>query len=121
MLVTAESLTDEQISESGLDAETIEHAIAVDPNWPGGARYWGRRHREARARVAAAINARAEQDAADAEYERVAERQRKAKSDGRAVAEPAFAADTVCGVPERGSLCMTPANQCTRHARAKGV
>lgn len=56
--VTAENVTDGQIRASGLDDETIEHAIAADPNWPGGMRHWARVHREARARVVAAINAR---------------------------------------------------------------
>lgn len=56
--VTAENLTDEQIRASGFGVDTIEYAIAVDPNWPGGARHWAMIHHRARARIAAAINAR---------------------------------------------------------------
>jgi hypothetical protein len=56
--ITADTITDSQIQQSGADAETIEHAIAVDPNWPGGRRHWARVHRQARMHCADLINAR---------------------------------------------------------------
>jgi hypothetical protein len=69
--VTAASITDEQIriapiappdlANDILYGESVdeirEYAIAVDPNWPGGMRHWGRVHRAARERCAAAYNA----------------------------------------------------------------
>lgn len=56
--VTAETITDEQIAASGAGEEDREYAVAVDPNWPGGKRWWSWRHREAKRACAAAWNAR---------------------------------------------------------------
>lgn len=94
--VTAESLTDQQCREYGKQsgARAYEAEVAMGLHI---ADHGEDGMHEARRLIAAAINARAAKPA------------------------PEFAANTVCGVPERGSLCMNPAGQCTRHARARGV